>query len=259
MRIFIVDDEKPNRDGIKHLLQKNCPEAIIIGEADSALSARNQLKELKIDVLLLDINMPKENGFDLLASMKNINFLIVFITAHAEHAIRAFKANAIDYILKPIDEEELLAALARCKDRLLVNDYSPSEKEVYADSLVNASKIFESDTYPKKFTLPYLQGFKIILVDSINYLEADGNYTRINFINEAPMLITKGIKDFETILDPQDFFRVHKSTIVNLHTIKEYNNQDGPVLILSNGNKIAISRRRLDDFMKRINNISRKV
>ena len=118
LRILIIDDEAHNRKGIRRIIEEGCRSITIIGEASSAEEARQILKNSQTDVVLLDINMPNENGFSFLNSMKGEHFLTVFITAYAEHAIRAFKANAIDYILKPIDESELIEAVEKCRKLL---------------------------------------------------------------------------------------------------------------------------------------------
>lgn len=257
MKIFIVDDEKHNREGLKLLLAKHYSNAEIVGEAESAEEARSLMKGLDFDLMLLDINMPKENGFDLLTSLTQINFQIIFITAYSEYAIRALKANAVDYILKPIDIDELLAALEKCKLRL---EQHPGHvlRQIYADSVLNVSRDHQK-VFPGKLTLPYINGFQIIPVSDIIYLEADGNYTLVFCMNQEKILVTKGIKDFEILLDPDIFFRTHKSNIINLNYLKEYSSNEGHTAILQNGSRVAISRRRIDDFMAAISKHSQKI
>lgn len=258
MNVFIVDDEKPNRDGLKLLLAKKFNDVNVVGEAESAEEARQKLAGCEVDLLLLDINMPKENGFDLLESLNHIPFLIIFITAYSEYAIRALKANAVDYILKPIDPDELESALAKCKTTLK-QKLPQISQEVYVSSLLNTASDFASKKYPAKLTLPYANGFQIITVDHIIYLEAEGNYTYLYFINQERFLVTRNIKEFENLLDPNQFFRVHKSSIINLHFLKEYSSLDGHTAVLQNGVKVVISRRRVDDFMQAINKHSQRI
>lgn len=259
MKILIVDDEKPNREGLKLLLAQHCPNVQVVGEAESSEQARRLLNEKDVDVLLLDINMPRENGFDLLDSLPHKKFKTIFVTAYAEYAIRAFKANAVDYLLKPIDEEELVAAIQRCSDQLAKPINDEQLISVQEQSMNNVSYDLANKSYPKKLTLPHLYGFQIIAIDQIVYMEADGNYTNIHLLDKMKLVITKGIKEFENLLDPEAFFRVHKSALINLNYVKEYSSIDGQIAVMTNGAKVAISRRRLEEFMKAINHFSKRI
>ncbi|MBK7009239.1 MAG: response regulator transcription factor [Saprospiraceae bacterium] len=258
LRILIIDDEAHNRKAIKRIIEEGCPSITIIGEASSAEEARQILKNTQTDVVLLDINMPNENGFSFLNSMKGEHFLTVFITAYAEHAIRAFKANAIDYILKPIDEAELIEAIEKCRN-LLPNIAGNNGWANYSQSLVHAIDVEQQIEYPKKFTLPHSSGFHIVSVADITHFVADGNYTSLHFISSPSMLISRPIREFEEILDPNQFFRIHKSSIINLKYLKSYSTAEGNEAILSNGLRLPVSRRRLEDFMQIVNAVSRKL
>lgn len=259
MKVLIVDDEQHNREGLRLILNKKFPEINIVGEVANAGEARKVLSEHKVDVLLLDIQMPKENGFDLLNSLEDRNFLTVFITAHAEHAIRAFKSNAVDYILKPIDEDELALAIQKCKSKLDLMNRSEESGIIYKQAINQAINNASNNEYPQKLTLTHSNGFQIVSVDNITHLLADGNYTHIYFSNENPLLTSKPIKEFEEILDPKLFFRIHKSTMINIHYLKNYSSAEGHEVLLTNGVKLSISRRRLDDFMNLLASLSRRL
>lgn len=259
MNVLIVDDEQHNREGLRLILNKKCQDVIIIGEASNANEARIILSEKQTDVLLLDIHMPKENGFDLLNSLENKNFLTIFITAHAEHAIKAFKANAVDYILKPIDEDELVLAMDKCKSNLRLFYQNETNTAHYHQSVNQAIVDANSLNYPQRLTLTHSNGFQIVAIENITHLEADGNYTNIFFKNDNPLLTSKPIKEFEEILDPTIFFRIHKSTMININYLKNYSSADGHEVILNNGIKLALSRRRLEDFMVVLGNLSKRL
>lgn len=258
LRILIIDDEAHNRKGIRRIIEQGCSAITIIGEAASAEEARQILQTETTDVVLLDINMPNENGFSFLKSMKDKHFLTVFITAYAEHAIRAFKANAIDYILKPIDETELIEAIEKCRTLLPLIANSQGWNH-YSQSLVQALDVEQQIEYPEKFTLPHSSGFHIVDVADITHFIADGNYTSIHFTSAPPLLISRPIREFEDILDPSHFFRIHKSSIIHLKYLKSYSTSDGNEAILSNGLRLPVSRRRLEDFMQIVNVVSRKL
>jgi two-component system LytT family response regulator len=260
MNIFIIDDEKPNRIGLSLLIEQYCPGYKVVGDADSAENARILLEDVEADILLLDIHMPKENGFDFLTSLKDHKYQVIFITAFAEYAIRAFRANAVDYLLKPIDPQDLKEALEKCNKRFKQFNNSDAEaEEVYKHSLLNTAGDLAKDGYSLRLTLPHRQGFKIVSTENILYLEASGNYTILYLDNKEELVVTRNLREFESMLDPEVFFRVHKSSVINLNSVSEYSSADGHFAILKNGEKVMISRRRLDDFMSAIDQLSKRV
>lgn len=259
MKVLIVDDEKPNRDGLRIILNRHMPEITIIGEASSALEARQFIQANEINVLLLDVHMPNESGLELLESLQEQKFLTIFITAYTEYAIRALKANAIDYILKPIDSEELLKAFQKCKLILEKNAVDDHNNEIYSESLKNARQVISLNQYPAKLTIPFTNGFQIINVPEISHINAEGNYTTIFFKDLSHILTSRSIKEIEEVLDPSIFFRSHKSHMVNLHLIKSYSSLDGQEIILTNGSKIPLSRRKIEEFMTSLSQLSKKI
>ena len=255
MRVLIVDDEQLNRDGLRMQLQQSCPGISQIDDAGSAKAARIKLAESNYNILFLDINMPNESGFDLLQSLPDKPFCIVFVTAYSEYAIRAFKANAIDYLLKPVDTEELVAAVKKCADRMQTGESGPRDTALMNQMAEQA----RSGVYPTRLTLPHQQGFNIVETSSIIWIEADGNYSLIRMDGGKQLLVTRAIREFEFLLDPTKFFRSHKSALVNLGKVREYSSDDGHNVIMSNGDKAPVSRRKLDEFMSVIDSLSRRV
>ncbi len=259
MNCLIVDDEKPNRDGLRFMLQKSCPDISFIYEADSAQAARILLQQENIDILFLDINMPNENGFEFLSSIHDASFCVVFVTAYSEYAIRAFKANAVDYLLKPVETVELQEAVEKCKERRNILLSDDSSDHIYRDSLKNLSNPNEQNKYPSRLTLPHQQGFNIIDTSEIVCIEADGNYSMLYFIGRESLLVTRAIREFEFLLDPSIFMRSHKSALINLNFVTEYSSADGHFALMKNGKKVNISRRKLEEFMSTIDKLSRRI
>jgi two-component system, LytTR family, response regulator len=259
MNCLIVDDEKPNRDGLRFMLQKSCPDISFIYEADSAQAARSLLHQEKIDILFLDINMPNENGFEFLNSLNGATFCVVFVTAYSEFAIRAFKANAIDYLLKPVETTELQEAVEKCKERKNILLTDVASEHIYRDSLLNLSSVTGQNKYPSRLTLPHQQGFNIVDTSEIVCIEADGNYSMLFFIDRENLLVTRAIREFEFLLDPSIFMRSHKSALINLNYVIEYSSADGHFALMKNGKKVNISRRKLDEFMTTIDKLSRRI
>lgn len=258
LRLLIVDDEAHNRRGIRRIIEESDFPFRLIAEAAGAEEARAILQRQGADIVLLDINMPKENGFEFLNSVKEQPFLTVFITAYTEHAIRAFKANAVDYILKPVDEAELSEALHKCI-KLLPWLHQSGEWPKYKQALDQVAEIQNYHEYPSKLTLPHSSGFNMVQVADITHLEADGNYTHLHFAGAPSIITSRPIRDFEEILDPGFFFRIHKSSIINISYLKSYSTAEGSEAVLTNGVKLPVSRRRLEDFMNAIQAVSRKV
>lgn len=259
MTALIIDDEKPNRDGLKLLLRENCPQVKIIYEADSAASAREQCRKNKTDILFLDINLPNENGFEFLNSVPDLKAAVVFVTAYSEFAVRAFKANAVDYLLKPVDADELVLAVKRCIGRLLQHSENGRTENIIDSSIINLKTDFKNKSYPAKLTLPHLQGFTIVETENIIFIEADGNYSVLHLTNGNTLVVTRALREFEFLVDPAVFFRAHKSSLINLHYVLEYSSVDGHFALMKNGNKVDISRRKLEEFMSAIDKLSSRI
>ena len=243
IRAIVIDDELLARENLKLLIEEFCEGVNVVGLAGNITEGANLIKSLQPDVIFLDIRMPSgAEGFDMLDSLDAINFEVVFVTAFKDYAIQAFKANAIDYILKPVEIEELQNTVTRLHARL-------DEQAVKQNSKPQITSAFNSIRHKRidRITIPQRSGIKVVETKSIAHLESKGNYTIIHFHEDEPFLDSRTLKIYQEIL-PDNFIRVHNSHIVNGNEIVEYTTEDGNSLILRNGKMIPVSR----TFMKSV-------
>ena len=256
LNALIIDDEEFGRENMKNLLISYCPEICIKHMASSAQQAREILaNDENINVVFSDIEMPGESGFEILPSLEGKNISLVFVTAHDKYALKAIKASALDFILKPIDVSDLKNCVKRILDIHARSTNNISEVFPSPDILKNLLANFMNNRKINKITLPSLKGFKVINTDGIIYIEGDDNYTTV-FSDDGKFVLSKTLKDFENILDGDEFFRVHKSHIINISRMKEFLHEDGGVVVLDNGSRISISRRKLPEFLEKMKNMS---
>ena len=252
LQALLVDDEVKNLESLAFLLKNDCEGIEVTGKAVNAPEAREWLSLHTVDVIFLDINMPGENGFEFLCSLPTHDFKVIFVTAYDEYALQAIKASALDYILKPINIDELQAAVEKLKQSIS----SPISSDQNQHLLENLLQSVNKKTPPKKIALPHLGGISFIEVDDIVSLQADSNYTILHLKSMQKLVITKTLKDFEELLDQTQFARIHKSYIVNLKYIKEYSTVDGGIVKMTDGNQWSISRRQLETFLSKMQDAS---
>jgi two-component system LytT family response regulator len=245
---LLVDDEQNNLESLAFLLDNDCDGITVAGKATSAREARAWLTNNKVDVVFLDINMPGESGFDLLSSLPERNFEIVFVSAYNEYALQAIKASALDYILKPVNIDELRQAVIRLQQTI----GTPDARDQHSALVQHLLRSIDKKQSPSKIALPHLGGISFIEVNDIVSLQADSNYTIIHKKDMQKTVISKTLKDFEDLLNPEKFARIHKSYIVNLEYIKEYSSTDGGLVKMVDGNQWSISRRQLDQFLQKM-------
>ncbi|MCX6175584.1 MAG: LytTR family DNA-binding domain-containing protein [Ignavibacteriales bacterium] len=231
---IIVDDELHGRENLKKIIENYCHEIEILGCADSVVSAKDLVNVHKPDVVFLDINMPVLDGFDFLDEYDELNFMVVFVSAHEEFGINAVKAGAADYLLKPVNIKELKQTV---KKLLLIKNKK-----------IKAENVHETD----KLVLPASHGFNVLEIDDIIRLEAEGCYTKVIFKDGKNTIVSRTLKDFEDTIPKEKFFRIHKSHIINLKYIKDYSNISGSFITMTDGSKIEISRRRVPEFIQKI-------
>lgn len=231
---LIVDDELHGRENLKKILIDYCPEVEVLEVAESVLKAIELVKIHKPDVVFLDINMPVLDGFDFLAEFEDRNFMAVFVSAYEEFGIKAVKAGAVDYLLKPINIKELKQTIKKLS------------------ALKNKKISVESSAESDKLMLPASHGFEVVLTDKIIRLEAEGCYTKIILIEGKNKIISRTLKEFENTLSDKYFFRTHKSHIINLKHIKDYSKVSGGYATMIDGSKVEISRRKAPEFLKKI-------
>lgn len=241
IKAIIIDDIEQARITLKKDLEVYAPDVTVIGEANGVVEGAKILKKLRPDVLFLDIQMQDGSGFDLLDILDKIPFKIIFITASDAHAIKAFRYAAIDYLLKPIDPDELIASLARCREQNL------NENEKY--KLLNDS-LKEQQKPHERLALHTQDKIHIVNINDIIRCESNVNYTEFFFQDGKKLLVTRTLKDFEDLLSDQGFYRVHQSFLVNTRFIKEFVKEYGGFLLMSDGSSIPVSTRKRPEVMK---------
>jgi two-component system LytT family response regulator len=237
LRSFIVDDEVLSRTLLHSLLTEYCPEVELVGEADCADQALPAIEQRKPDLVFLDVEMPMANGFDLLRGIESRSFKTIFVTAHREYAIQAIKAGGSDYILKPIDIDELRSAVSR----------------IFLKWKTDAHKFSNPEELDQIIAVNHSRGFKIISLRNIVRLEADNNYTYMYLADEPRILVTRSITETgELLMGSEWFFRTHRSHIINFYHFKEYLKEDGGYAVMRDGKKVSLSRLRLEEFFEMV-------
>lgn len=249
---LIVDDEEFARENLKMLLEEYCPEVKVIGAAGGAIQARLLVEEHNPDVVFLDIMMPGEDGFSFLESQKERSFQVIFTTAFREHALRAIKESAIDYLEKPIDIEDLRNAVNKAAENIRLK--SPSNISTERLSKVLQDIVLTNSV--EKTVVPTKDGLAIVKNTEIIHLEAMENYTMIYLVGGKKYMSSRSIKAFEDKLDPNMFFRAHKSHIINIaHHLKEFLRNEGLIAVLSDGTQVPVARRKLQEFLDKIDHL----
>lgn len=251
LRALIIDDEEFARKNLHILLEEYCPDIEVIGEASGKEQAKAIIETAKPDVIFLDIRMPSgSEGFELLEEVENKDFLVVFVTAFKDYAIRAFNASAVYYLLKPIDIDDLKTAVEKLVEAKKIFSEDPQNFVTYFRSLKDLSQSLLHNKQSNRIAISHTKGLKIVEDNTITHLEANGNCTTIYFEDGTRYLDTRTLKIYEHILNPAKFFRVHKSHIINLSRLTEYLNEDGHFAVLKGGLKIPVARNRVTEFVK---------
>ncbi|NIJ53625.1 LytR/AlgR family response regulator transcription factor [Dyadobacter arcticus] len=239
---LIIDDEQKARHVLNHYLTNLMSDDIIVRHADSVSEALIVLDSFKPDIVFLDVEMPYQNGFDFLIARDNPTYDIVFTTAYNQYAIQAIRFSALDYLLKPVDPDELKAAMDRHREKSLQKSSEGNQKQLYDNLIKNIGK---KDIKDFRLAVPSSAGVYFFSLDEILRLEADKNYTSIHLVGKRPFLSSRTLKHFDEMLGEFNFIRTHKSHLVNPKHIKQvaHNNQ---YVLLSDGSRIEISRRKKD-------------
>lgn len=244
MKALIIDDEQKARNLLKVLIEENCPQIAEIQMADNLPEGVNLIHQLQPNIVFLDIEMPGYSGIQLLEFLtpEQINFEIIFTTAYSEYALKAFELNAIDYLLKPLRDEQVENAVKKA-----IHQIGKSRVSERLEELRNTLKA----TNLRKIGLPVGNGVLFAGFDSIILMEADRMYTKVYRQNEDMLLVSKPLKFFIDILaDAKEFYRPHRSFLINLKHIQQYVNQDGGYIILDNQMSVALSKEKKDEFFE---------
>ena len=244
IRATIVDDEPLSCESLATLLEQHCPEVRVLDICYAASTALESLRAHKPDILFLDLEMPHMNGFELLEQLPEINFELIFTTSYDQYAIKAIQFSALDYLLKPVDREELQKAVEKAKRRM--QNPLPQQIDILLQKLAHPAQA------PAKIAVPTMEGLQMILIDAIICCTADGNYTNLFLKNKQKLTISRTLKEIEELLDGYPFMRVHHSYLANLNEVEKYIKGEGGYLQMSNGNTIDVSRSRKEMLLKKL-------
>ncbi|MGE0569089.1 MAG: LytR/AlgR family response regulator transcription factor [Bacteroidia bacterium] len=242
----IIEDEEKSRELLIKLLEKNCPTIEIVGTAANVKEGVALVKNKKPDLVFLDITMPDGSGFDLLEHVQDLKFDLIFATASNEHAIKAFKYSACDYLLKPIDIDELKAAVDRVVEKRNSGDTDMKNLNFLIQQLKKTD-----DSY-QKITLPTGNAYEIVNLKDIIRCEADGSYTTFYLTDKRKLMVSASLKHYEDLLPDTEFIRVHHHNLINMNHVLRFLKEDGGYTVMSDGSKIEVSRRKKEQFMERL-------
>lgn len=249
---IIVDDEVQNQQVLERMIDQFCPSVKLLGKAANIAEAVELIGKTSPNVVFLDIEMPGGNGFTLFDEIRNPNFYTVFTTAHAEYAIKAIKFAAFDYLLKPINLTELKHAVEKVATALRSGENKSANAGKMAEVLRSNRKEQRYDF--TKIALPTSDGIEFFEVADILRCEADRAYCTFHLVNKRKIIVSKSLKEYEDILSEANFYRVHKSNMVNLIHIRKYIRGKGGFVQLSDGSLIAVAVRKKDEFLQRLKN-----
>jgi two-component system, LytTR family, response regulator len=251
MKCIITDDEQNSRETLRHLLAAIAPDVIILAEAKNTEQALGFIEKLKPDLLFLDINMPGQTGIEFLEEHGPLNCHVIFTTAYNEYAVKAFRLNAIDFLLKPIDPDELESAIKKVKEHPLI---LAREQITGAKDIIQA----KNDKSLLRLALSTSEGIYFINIQDIIWIESMGAYSKFHVEGQKPITIAKVLKDYDEILNNLSFLRIHQSNLINLHHIKKYVKGDGGQVWMSDGAELEVSRRKKDEVLEALKNMTIK-
>ena len=248
LRAVVIDDIETIRKNNIAIIRLNCPNISIVGQADSVESGLQLIRQLVPDLVFLDVEMPDGTGFDLLQKLKPIAFKVIFITGHEDFAIRAFRFSAIDYLLKPLDAEELAEAVKKAEESL--------SKEVFDMKLSNLFANLERPKDLQKIVLKTADRIYSVNIQDVVSCESDKNYTTFNFINAPKLVVSTNLKEYETMLAPYNFFRTHKSHLINMAYFDHFIKSDGGnKIVMKNNLSVPLSVRKKEEFLVLLDNL----
>lgn len=245
IQAIIIDDEKKCVALLEKMIKQSLPDINIIATATQPEEGIKLIRQHEPDLVFLDIEMPKKNGFEVLEATKDIPFEIIFTTAYNQYAIKAIRFSALDYLLKPVDHDELVHAVQRCKAKHATNA-KQQQLDMLFSNLKNLSQPFH------KISVATLEGVIFLNTHDILYCEATGSYTILHLRNGEKLTTSRPLKDFEELLHEHAFFRVHHSYIISINEIKRYIKGEGGSVILSNNTELPVSKRKKEEFLKKL-------
>ncbi|WP_448518342.1 LytR/AlgR family response regulator transcription factor [Rhodoflexus sp.] len=243
MRWITIDDDKQQRDFVKNIIGRFCPQAIFAGEAENIQKGRELIEATHPDLVLLDIDMPDGTGFDLLQQLQSIDFHLIFITAFDTYALQAFRVSALDYLLKPTDPEELVATFNKAAETI-------RSQQLQQQLSVMMQYLQAGNATARRLVLKDMDAIHIVETAEIVYLQAEDNYTNFFLSNGQKMMVAKTLKEYEQLLEKQGFFRCHKSYLFNLAYLKRIEKSDAGAVVLKDGTELPLAIRRREVLLK---------
>lgn len=240
---IIIDDIAEARQNLREDLSAYCPNIKVIGEAEGVVSGAKLLRKKQGDLLFLDIQMPDGDGFDLLEIVPNLRSKVIFTTASDAYAIRAFRFSAVDYLLKPIDPDELMTAVQKAENQGI------SKQEAQLEVLLNNMK---GEQQLKRLALHTQEKIHVTQIEDIVRMEADGNCTFFHFKDKTRLLVTKTLKEYDQLLSDHPFMRVHQSHLVNMYQIHSYIKTEGGYLLMKDGARVPVSVRKKPEVVRQL-------
>ncbi|MCX6318745.1 MAG: LytTR family DNA-binding domain-containing protein [Bacteroidetes bacterium] len=251
-KAILIDDEKNSRESLRKKIETHCPDVQILAECANGLEGLDAIERHAPDIVFLDIEMPHMNGFNMLQQVTKRNFELIFTTAFNQYAINAIRYSALDYLVKPVDVAELVLAVERSRKK-------KNETDTSRQLEILSGYLSQQQAKPDKIAVSVSTGLEIITVANIIYLEATGNYTHIYMKDEKPLLASRTLKEFEDILPPSFFYRIHNAILVNVSYIKKYNRGDSGQVLLTNGVLLDVARRRKDELLQLIQKLATRI
>jgi len=252
IRTIIIDDEPSAVNVLALLLKKRCKDDVeVIATSISPFEGKKLIEQHKPDLVFLDIEMPGMTGVDLLRSFNNPSFRVIFVTAFDAYAVEAFRLSAVDYLLKPVEGDDIVKAINKIRNDLVRN------QNLLSTQLEHLEKILLHNASPAETKIGIGMADKIVFVNitDILYCEASGSYTNVFLQDGTKMVASKSLGDFETQLIPNKFFRIHHSHLINLNRVKEFQRHDGGYVIMENRKQLEVSQRKRKDFLEAIDDI----
>ena len=248
LRTIIIDDEESVRKTLVKLAKRYCPNVRIIAEADGEQSGVKAIKKHHPDLVLLDIKMDDGTGFDLLKQLEPVDFKVIFITAYDQYAIKAIKFSALDYLLKPVDPDDLTAAIDKA-EKLMVKELN-QQLDTLSDNMQTG------DRDKKKIILKTFDNIHLVKLNDIIYCESDDNYTNFHLLNNKTILVSHTLKEYDEMLSEYGFFRAHKSYLINLVHIERFEKAEGGSIVLLNDIKLPVASRKKEQLLEMLHRIT---
>jgi two-component system LytT family response regulator len=251
MTAILVDDEIKSLNALALLLKKNCAEVEILATCSDAATALETINRLQPDLIFLDISMPGKNGIELMQELSGYVPEVIFVTAYDDYMLQAFKFSAVDYLLKPVDETELIEAVSRAGTRI------SKKKKMEGMEVLMHNVRPQLHAHEIKLCIPSQYGFEVVLLQDIISCEACSSYTKFYLLHKKQVVTSKTIKEYETLLADSFFVRVHRSYLINLRHVTEYRRGEEGTITMTNGQEIKVAKRKKDLFLIKMKEFSK--